>query len=934
MISPNRASFVLGGLAAILFAGLAAADSGSFYKTRKLVPSDGSLVVLDGGLGLDGDEFGWSVAIDGGLAIVGSHRDDDAGEDSGSAYVFSVATGQQLTKLLPTPGYAREGFGKSVAISGTTAVVAGNAAYQFNAMTGQLVRTLVPTTGPAGPSCVDIHGSLAIVGVSDAAYVFDTTTGAQVAKLLPNDGPSGWFGSSVAISGDICVVGASLDNDKGEWSGSAYVFNARTGTQLAKLLASDGAPYDIFGRCVDMCGDRVIVGSWGHDEPGRSECGAAYIFDAGTGAQIARLLPSDIGPYDSFGTAVGISEDLAVVGAYAAAAAYVFNVDTGEQLAELTPDPTVAITQFGISAAVCGNVVIVGDRYDHYMGPSGWEGPGAAYLFVPEPAALSLLVLGGLALIRRRRGRRCGLVAPMTTPGALRASVACMALVVVGGTHAARGELSSFPICAQGADQHHAAVSGNWVVWLDDRSAQAYPDIYGKDLSTGREVAISTGGATYNYWPGVDGDIVVWADNRSGNWDVYGLDLALYKTFGFDPSERQKCEFPICVAAGNQVQPTVSGHTVVWIGGNADVHGRYLLSGPEFTICVNPAIAWRPEISGRLVVWNDMRLGDKNVYGRRLYTSDADFPICTHPADQDGVSVDGDRVVWHDDRNANRDIYGFDLSTGTEFPICLNPANQWRTRVSGDIVVWHDERNFSTQREDIYGYDLSTDSEFSVCLNAAAQQYPAVSGRLVVWQDSRNGNLDIYGAIVPEGAASLPPVITGCQASAEYDPNGHQRYSTGSIGPDAVLVGGTLALEDFALTDEYATIRMYYNEQEVLGANIEESSLRLYWWSEPDGSWLLAGNASNLTDNSAAPDFQGFVPGWPTQVLGDWGLNMDENYVWANVDHASVFSISGVPEPATLSLLALGGCLFLLLGKRANVKERTATMKGRKGNLR
>ena len=34
------------------------------------------------------DHFGWSVSISGDRAVVGSHYDDDAGTDSGSAYVF------------------------------------------------------------------------------------------------------------------------------------------------------------------------------------------------------------------------------------------------------------------------------------------------------------------------------------------------------------------------------------------------------------------------------------------------------------------------------------------------------------------------------------------------------------------------------------------------------------------------------------------------------------------------------------------------------------------------------------------------------------------------------------------------------------------------------------------------------------------------------
>jgi esterase/lipase superfamily enzyme len=69
------------------------------------------------------DEFGRSVAISGNTAIVGAYRDDDAGTDSGSAYLFDVATGAQLAKLTDADAAGVDFFGASVAISDNTAIV-------------------------------------------------------------------------------------------------------------------------------------------------------------------------------------------------------------------------------------------------------------------------------------------------------------------------------------------------------------------------------------------------------------------------------------------------------------------------------------------------------------------------------------------------------------------------------------------------------------------------------------------------------------------------------------------------------------------------------------------------------------------------------------------------------------------------------------------
>ena len=50
------------------------------------------------------------------------------------------------------------------------------------------------------------------------------------------------FAASVAIDGDTVIVGATADDDRGEDSGSAYIFRLSDGNwqQAAKLTAGDG----------------------------------------------------------------------------------------------------------------------------------------------------------------------------------------------------------------------------------------------------------------------------------------------------------------------------------------------------------------------------------------------------------------------------------------------------------------------------------------------------------------------------------------------------------------------------------------------------------------------------------------------------------------------------------------------------------------------
>ncbi|UCC55204.1 MAG: FG-GAP repeat protein, partial [Gammaproteobacteria bacterium] len=116
--------------------------------------------------------------------------------------------------------------------------------------------------------------ALLVGTIASSAWALTPT---EVAKLLAGDGATGdRFGWTVSVDGDTAVIGASSDDDKGIQSGSAYVF-VRTGTtwnQQAKLLASDGAVEDVFGGSVSVDGDTAVIGADGDDD----DSGSAYVF--------------------------------------------------------------------------------------------------------------------------------------------------------------------------------------------------------------------------------------------------------------------------------------------------------------------------------------------------------------------------------------------------------------------------------------------------------------------------------------------------------------------------------------------------------------------------------------------------------------------------------------------------------------------------------
>ena len=266
---------------------------------------------------------------------------------------------------------------------------------------------------------VSIDGNIAVVGSfsddcengtcsnSGSAYVyrFDGTTWIREAKLTASDGAAhDAFGYSVAVNGDTVVVGAMYDGDQGdpdENAGSAYVFQRNEGGpgnwgEVAKLVASDAATWDLFGASVAISGDTAIVGAYQNDD-----VGSAYIFQRNEHApsvwtEMAKLTAGpDADIDDSFGRSVAISGDYALVGAYRddesgsnAGRVYVFErgeggLDGWGELSTLTPTDTHTEDLFGYSVSISGDTAIIGAKGNDDECPSDDLDcdTGAAYIF-------------------------------------------------------------------------------------------------------------------------------------------------------------------------------------------------------------------------------------------------------------------------------------------------------------------------------------------------------------------------------------------------------------------------------------------------------------------------------------------------------------------------------------------------------------------------
>jgi len=233
----------------------------------------------------------------------------------------------------------------------------------------------------------------AMGGDAGAAYVFrhDGTSWVEEQKLFASDGFSGQhFGRSVAVDGDVLVVGSPGENC--QEAAYVYRFDGTTWIEEAKLTPSSAGTCNRFGQAVDVDGDVVVVGAERADiSGGTSEAGAAFVyrFDGVTWSEEQKLVSGDIQVDDGFGHSVAVDGDRLVVGitrSYCGfgshpGAVYSFGFQAGVWVEEQKLVASNGSTDdfFGDSVSLDGDTLAVG---------APWCGaPGAVYVFTHDGVA-------------------------------------------------------------------------------------------------------------------------------------------------------------------------------------------------------------------------------------------------------------------------------------------------------------------------------------------------------------------------------------------------------------------------------------------------------------------------------------------------------------------------------------------------------------------
>jgi hypothetical protein len=364
------------------------------------------------------DLFGEAVALDGDTALIGAPWVDHSGKtNAGAVYVF-VRTGDtwgQQAILTAADPDDNEDFGDRVALDGDTAVIGtwsgAEAAWVFvrsgEAWTQQA--KLTASDGQPGDGfgiSVAIDGDTALVGAwyadspgvedAGAAYVFvrNETTWTEQAKLTAADAEDWWdqwLGWTVALEGDVAVVGAPWYSPGSGSShangGQVYIFT-RTGTlwaELTSFTAPGGSHHGRFGSSLALDGDTLLVGAFGNPVVGVP--GAAYVIvhSGPVWFEQARLTPLLPVPDELFGMSAALDGDIALVGTNDPRT-YVFAQLDGNWYQQSVIDLYEVIPGLSEHAlALADDTALIGASNDDTAG----DNAGAAYVFdlncIPPP---------------------------------------------------------------------------------------------------------------------------------------------------------------------------------------------------------------------------------------------------------------------------------------------------------------------------------------------------------------------------------------------------------------------------------------------------------------------------------------------------------------------------------------------------------------------
>ncbi|TWT50461.1 hypothetical protein Pla22_32040 [Rubripirellula amarantea] len=276
--------------------GAAAGAAYVFQRNQGGTNAWGQTKKLVGSTQAAGDRFGQSVSIDNNTIVVGAFQNDVVANNAGAVFVFDRDTGGannwgEQKAVYAVDASAVDYFGYSVAVSNGVIAIG------------------TPLDDEPGKNQT---GSVYVISQNQGG----TNNWGQTARLLTANPVAGdRLGWSVAIDGNRIVSGAIQADIGGDRSGSAYLFEnvASTWSQTRVLVNDKVTTADEYGVSIALDGDMAIVGSWLDNRPVNNS-GGAYAFDLRTDTATVTVdvssPPSEVPSVVSSNLAGGESDDL------------------------------------------------------------------------------------------------------------------------------------------------------------------------------------------------------------------------------------------------------------------------------------------------------------------------------------------------------------------------------------------------------------------------------------------------------------------------------------------------------------------------------------------------------------------------------------------------------------------------------------------------
>jgi hypothetical protein len=249
----------------------AQSNTGAVFQYVRSATNWSETAKLVGSNSQPGDGFGWDIAVSGRTALIGAPRNSPV--FPGSAYIFAD-TGSgfaQQAELAPPDSQDGDLFGRSVALSGRTALVGApgccaqdpsegefrGAAYTFVRHGDQWINRAKLTAGDGKPLVVNTNQQGDTFGESVALTGGTAVIGAPTKARRPAT-----IGAPIGVTGAAYEFTRLGDESSGSWS------------EEQKFTAGDGQRLDRFGFAIGIAGGTGLAGAPFH----KADRGAVYLF--------------------------------------------------------------------------------------------------------------------------------------------------------------------------------------------------------------------------------------------------------------------------------------------------------------------------------------------------------------------------------------------------------------------------------------------------------------------------------------------------------------------------------------------------------------------------------------------------------------------------------------------------------------------------------